>query len=197
MTDPVDTTLATYQATAQRYVDAGEPPGPALTALLDALAARVPGGSVLEVGSGPGWDAAHLEARDVLVTRTDATAAFVDRLRAQGHDARLLDVRHDDLGGPYDAVLAQAVLLHLDRDQLLTFLVRARQVARVLALTLEEGDGGAWSTDKLDAPRWFTYWREPALRQALTRSGWSVESLDHVQGRHEPWLHVLAVHGGS
>ncbi|MBC7680448.1 MAG: hypothetical protein H7233_15895 [Pseudorhodobacter sp.] len=32
--DPVDLTLATYEATVQRYVDAGGPPGPALQAFL-------------------------------------------------------------------------------------------------------------------------------------------------------------------
>ena len=192
MTDPVDTTLATYQATAQRYVDASGPPGPSLTSFLDRLVELVPGGTVLEVGTGPGWDAAHLEERGVTVTRTDATPAFIDRLRAQGLEVQLLDVRHDDLGGPYDALLAQAVLLHLDPRQLEDFLVRARQVAEVLALTLKEGDGQGWTNGKLDAPRHVTYWRADTLRTVLERAGWCVLSLDHVMGTHEPWLRVLA-----
>jgi protein-L-isoaspartate O-methyltransferase len=35
-------------------------------------------GHILELGSGPGWDAAYLERRGVQVTRSDATRAFVE-----------------------------------------------------------------------------------------------------------------------
>jgi hypothetical protein len=86
------------------------------------------------------------------VTRSDATRAFVDRLRAAGHQAQLLDLRHDDLGGPYDAVLADAVLLYLSRDQFQHAPGRIRRgsaPAGLLAMTLKEGDGEGWSTAKL------------------------------------------------
>ena len=53
-------------------------------------------------------------------------------------------------------------------------------------------DGEAWSNAKLDLPRHFTYWREPAVRTVLDRTGWHLESIDHVEGRTEPWLHVIA-----
>lgn len=67
---------------------------------LDRYADLVGSGRVLELGSGPGWDALHLEARGVRVTRSDATGAFLTRLRAAGHEALHLGVRTDDLGGP-------------------------------------------------------------------------------------------------
>jgi len=111
MTDPGDLTLAAYAAGVQGYLEHSAAPGPAMQTYLDQLAAVVGAGHVLELGSGPGWDAAHLESRGVRVTRTDATRAFVEMLRAAGHDARLLDVRTDALGGAYEAVLADAVLL--------------------------------------------------------------------------------------
>lgn len=129
------------------------------------------------------------------MTRSDATRAFVERLRAAGHQAQLLDIRHDELGGPYDAVLANAVLLHLSRAQFRSALGRIRQSvthAGLLAVTLKEGDGEQWSTVKLGLPRHFTYWREPALRQALHDTGWHVTFLAHVPGRTEQWLHVIA-----
>lgn len=49
--------------------------------------------------------------------RTGRASAFVEMLQAAGHPARLLDVRVDDFGGPYGAVLADAVLLHLTREE--------------------------------------------------------------------------------
>jgi len=68
----------------------------------------------------------------------------------------------DDFGGPYDAVLADAVLLHVTREQFVDVLQRARHAVAsggVLAITLKEGDGEAWTEAKLGRPRHFTYWR--------------------------------------
>lgn len=56
-TDPADATLAAYQAGAEQYRQASSPPGPAMVSYLNRLADLVPGGHVLEIGSGPGWDA--------------------------------------------------------------------------------------------------------------------------------------------
>jgi len=126
---------------------------------------------------------------------TDATAAFVEMLRSAGHEARLLDVRFGDLGGPWQGALAQAVLLHLDRAQFTDALDRVREAVvdgGVLAFTVKEGDGDGWSEAKLELPRHFTYWRERPLRDALAQSRWGVQSVDHVVGRAEPWLYVMA-----
>jgi predicted TPR repeat methyltransferase len=190
-----DLTLAAYESAARRYLDDSAPPGPRMIEYLDRFADLVEAGQVLELGSGPGWDAAHLEARGLEATCTDATQAFLTRLRADGHDARMLDVRTDDLGGPYDAVLADAVLLHLNRTEFENVVGRARRAVidgGVLAFTVKEGDGDEWTNAKIGLPRHFTYWHEPAVRDVLQRSGWTVLSIDHVAGRTEPWLYVLA-----
>lgn len=200
MLDPTDETLRVYEQQADRYATTSvSSVRAAVASLLDAVVAHLPpGGRVLEVGTGPGVEAAYLEQRGVAVDRTDATAAFVQRLRAEGHEARLLDVRDGDLGGPYDAVLAHAVLLHLAREQTrlaLAACLRAVRPGGLLALTLKEGDGESWSNAKLDAPRWFVYWREDALRDLLGGVGWRVLDMQKVHGRSEPWLHVLCQRG--
>lgn len=190
-----DVTLVSYNAAADVYRERSAPPGPAVTAYLDQVARLVGTGTVLELGSGPGWDASYLESRGPRVVRTDGASAFVDMLQAAGHPARLLDVRADDFGGPYDAVLADAVLLHLTREEFVDVLQRARRAVRsggLLAATLKEGDGEAWTQAKLGLPRHFTYWREPAVHAALGATGWQVLSFDHVAGRLEPWLFVIA-----
>ncbi len=195
VTDPCDVTIATYQVTAQDYADQTQRPSDAVVRFYDALAELVGSGRVLEVGSGPGRAAGYLEERGVPVDRTDATPAFVEMQRSAGHRAGLLDVRTDDLGGPYAAVLADAVLLHLDRPQFEAVLAKARAAVEdggILAVTLKEGDGSGWTTAKLGKPRHYTYWREQGLRDVLTRTGWAVVSLEHVQGRVDPWLYLLA-----
>jgi SAM-dependent methyltransferase len=195
MTGPGDITLAAYQGAAGEYLRNSARPAPEQIAYLDRFAALVGSGSVLEIGSGPGWDADHLEFRGLRVVRTDAAPAFVERLRAAGHDARLLDVRTGELGGPYQALLANAVLPHLDRGQFEDVLRRARRAVvaeGTLGFTLKEGDGAAWSDHKLGLPRHFTYWREPAVRVVLRRTGWRVDFIDHVAVRENYWLRVLA-----
>jgi SAM-dependent methyltransferase len=195
MTDPADATLAAYQSRAQEYLRGSARPGPDRIAYLDRFARLAGPGPVLEIGSGPGWDAEYLEGRGVRMIRTDATPAFVSLLRAAGHDARLLDARTDPLGGPYQGILANAVLHHLNRGQFEGLLRRARTAVvpgGVLGFTIKEGDGAAWSEHKLGLPRHFTYWREPGLRATLHRAGWPDASVDHVAGR-EDWLYVLAV----
>jgi SAM-dependent methyltransferase len=195
VTDPDDATLAAYQSRVQEYLRSTSWPGPELIAFLDQFASLAGQGPVLEIGSGPGLDADYLESRGVRVIRTDATPAFVSRLRDAGHDARLLDARTDPLGGPYQGILANAVLLHLSRDQFEDLLRRARTATApggALAFTLKEGDGAAWSERKLGLPRHFTYWREPAVRAVLHRAGWPDASVKHVASRHNDWLHVIA-----
>jgi SAM-dependent methyltransferase len=190
----VDITLRAYETAAQRYADRTGGPGPASCAFLDRFADTVRSGRVLEIGSGTGMDATYLEGRGLNVSRTDAALAFVEMMRAAGHEARVLDIRADDLGGPWDAVLALAVLLHLDRAQFADALHRIREAVvdgGVFAFTLKEGDGDAWSEAKLDLPRHFTYWREASLRPVLAQTGWDVISIDYVDGL-EPWLFVMA-----
>lgn len=191
-----DVTIATYEATARRFREQGMVLVDPLRGFLDRFVDRVgPDAEVLELGSGPGRDARYLEERGLRVQPTDGTAAFVELMREDGHHPRLLDVRDGDFGGPYRAVFANAVLLHLSRVEFHAALVAARRAVvagGVLGLTLKEGDGEGWTTERLDLPRWFVYWREAELREALAGAGWIVESLEHVIGHYDPWIHVIA-----
>jgi protein-L-isoaspartate O-methyltransferase len=64
VTDPGDATLAAYEDGVAEYVQAGAAKlAPELTAYLDQFAALAGPGPVLEIGSGPGWDADYLAAR--------------------------------------------------------------------------------------------------------------------------------------
>jgi predicted TPR repeat methyltransferase len=128
------------------------------------------------------------------VRRTDGAIGFVERLRADGVQADVLEITTGDLGGPYDAVFANAVLVHLTGAQLDRVLVKALGAVRpggLLAFTVKEGDGEAWSTAKVGRPRFFNYWREPALLEHVLAAGWDPLSVIHVQGRTEPWISVI------
>ena len=195
-------TLATYEQAAETYrarSDRDDGPDWEIDAVGLVRTHAEAGASVLEIGSGPGWDADRLEAAGFRVRRPDATRAFVEMQRAHGHTADLIDVRRDSLTGPggerYDAVLANAVLLHIDRAELPAVLGRlsgAVHLGGVLVATVKAGDGEAWSRQKMDLPRHFVYWRAGPLAEVVASSGWSVVSLDEVERPAGPWLMLVA-----
>lgn len=198
-------TVRAYDLDAAAYVAASPQMPDAIRADIEELAARLgPGARVLEIGSGGGRDARLMEDLGLVVRRTDITPAFVTLLRGEGHDADLLDPLVDDLSsreGNYDAVWANASLLHVDRADLATVLTRLADVTRpggLLRISLKEGDGDGWSTHgSISQPRHFTYWRSETLRAAVEGTGWT--GLDIRSGiagkRSESWLELAAVRG--
>ncbi|MFJ3384893.1 MULTISPECIES: GNAT family N-acetyltransferase [unclassified Curtobacterium] len=190
-----DRTLDTYEQAAGLYADRTER---GRSGLVDDLIGLVTAGAhVLELGSGPGRDALALEAAGFRVDRTDGARSFVERLREDGHVARVLDVRTGVFGSGYDAVFANAVLLHVRREELSGVLRRAFVAVLpggVLAATVKRGDGEDWSTRKLDRPRHFTYWTEEALASVVSATGWTGVAVRETTapGADERWLTVTA-----
>jgi hypothetical protein len=65
-------------------------------------------------------------------------------------------------------------------------------------MTLKEGDGEGWFVrGSVGGPRFFTFWREDAVRDALVQAGWEIDEVRHGEaepaGRPpEAWLAVFA-----
>jgi SAM-dependent methyltransferase len=170
--------------------------------------ARALGGSgrVLEIGSGGGRDARELEKRGISVRRTDVSKGFVDLLRESGFEADRVDPLTDDLadpqrpGTPYDGIWACACLIHVVREDLGTVLARMAEATRTggrLHVSVREGDGEEVSTHgSAAAPRRYveTYWREPALRSALTDAGWRVGEVRRCIGKPDDWWLSVRAH---
>jgi len=190
-------TLAAYEAAAGAYVE-GTPSTPPdrLTAVFDLLATHVrPPATLLEIGSATGRDADLLEERGYAVTRTDAASSFVNLLRRRGLAADRLNVLTDEVRGVYDVIYANAVFLHFSRGELVGVLARMLPHVRawgLLVFTVKGGTGEGWSTHKLDLPRHFTYWQEPALRQLVSSTGWRVLELTVAIGDDTEWITVIA-----
>lgn len=202
--DPSRATVAAYDADARAYREATAALPETVRIQIERFVAAVGSGArVLEVGSGGGRDASALEERGIRVRRTDITPAFVELLRADGHEADVLDPLRDDLtdparpGTPYDGIWAAASLLHVARAELPTVLARLAGATRpdgVLHLALKEGDGEGWSRHGcVAAPRHFTYWREAPLRTVLDEAGWEVQELGTgTSPRGDGWLDLIA-----
>ena len=145
-------TIESYEQVAREYADDTAPDssgvaefsGKGLRRLVDAVPA---GGTVLEVGSGPGWDADFVESQGVAVRRTEVAEAFIDFQVERGKHVEKLDVTSDELGGPYDAVIALAVLQHVARAHIRSLLHRvaaALQPGGVFLVAIRVGVGEHW-----------------------------------------------------
>jgi len=65
----------------------------------------------------------------------------------------------------------------------------------LLSFSVKVGDGSGWSDGKLNAPRFFTYWREQPLRELLTDAHFKVVFWeDGHRGRtgNDQWYHIIA-----
>lgn len=196
-------TVRAYNLDAAAYVEAGAVMPASVRADVEGFATRLgPDARVLEIGSGGGRDASLMEELALRVRRTDITPAFVAILRERGHRADVVDPLVDDLASPegaYDAVWANASLLHVARENLPIVLRRLAEVTReggLLRIAVKEGDGDGWSTHgSISKPRHFTYWRAEGLRAVVEGAAWCDVDIDVVPGAKlaESWLEVTAV----
>jgi 2-polyprenyl-3-methyl-5-hydroxy-6-metoxy-1,4-benzoquinol methylase len=130
------------------------------------------GGLVLEVGSATGRDADFIESRGARVRRTDATQAFLDLQAKRGKHVERLNLLTDALGGPYDAILAICVLIHIERAHTDSVLRKIRSALRPGGVFLV----AVWrGTGETDGRYHMTYWSRTAFATRLAAAGLTVE----------------------
>jgi 2-polyprenyl-3-methyl-5-hydroxy-6-metoxy-1,4-benzoquinol methylase len=191
-TTPHNRTIESYEAFAATYNTLVGPLPPAGTEepLRRLVAVAGPGATILEVGSGPGRDADFIETLGVRVRRTDATRAFLDLQSQRGKRGDRLNVITDELGGPYDGVLAMCVLIHVGFDQTDAVLGKIADSLRPgggFLVSVREGDGethGDYHT---------VYWRDADFTARLAAAGLRVVwHSHHIDSDGDAWLTYLA-----
>ena len=197
--DPNKATLEAYENGVSEYNAAAIPAvSGSVKDWVDASLAMLPPGShILEIGSAHGRDAAYMESQGFKVDRTDAANSFVDYLRSQGQQARLLNALTDDFGGPYDMVFANAVLLHFTIEQTKTVLRKTKDALKpggLFAFSVKIGEGAGWSHAKLKDARFYTYWQEQPLKEMLESQGFAIKYFETAETGHDNqhWFHVVA-----
>lgn len=135
-------TLAFYEAQAAAYAARWTAPSRHLD---DFLALLPAGARILELGCGGGRDAAAMLARGFDVDATDGSPALAAMASAAlGQPARVMRFDELDAEERYDAVWANASLLHVPRDGLgdvLARIWRALQPGGLHAASFKVGDG--------------------------------------------------------
>jgi SAM-dependent methyltransferase len=86
---------------------------------------------LLEIGAGTGQDSAFFASCGLDVVATDISPAMVDRCRAKGLDARVLDFSQLEFSAEsFDAVYAMNCLLHVPNAELPAVLASIERVLR-------------------------------------------------------------------
>jgi SAM-dependent methyltransferase len=189
-------TVAGYERCARDYAaSVDSTPSPSGAVALRQLAAAVaPGGRVLEIGSGPGWDADFLETLGLDVHRTDAATAFCDLQAERGKRCDPLDLLADRIDGRYDGIAMLAVLQHFERAQLdvvLRKLAQALGAGGALLLMYPEGDDDDWEHGASGDYR-VVRWTPDAMDARLAQAGFAVAWASSFDGRGGSWRSVLA-----
>lgn len=188
-------TVESYELIADDYSRNTESDHPVLSSGLAQLAESVPGGDVLEIGSGPGWDADFLEKAGLEVRRSDVTQGFIDFQRGRGRKIDRLDAINDDLGGPYDAVVCLHVLQHMDARELGIVPAKVAGALRPgghFLVSIPVGEGEGWEEGESGRPYYRALRTEHQFVAALADAGlhptW-IDRSEHADG----WICILAI----
>jgi Cyclopropane fatty acid synthase and related methyltransferases len=189
-----DQTLQFYRGNAEAYA------GREITsrqARLTAFLALLPSdASILELGCGAGGDTAEMLARGFDVRATDGSPEMADvASRRLGRTVETLLFHELDEVEAYDAVWANACLLHVPRDELagvLGSIWRALKADGVFFASYKTGD--AEGRDTLN--RYYNYPSPDWLRTNYTSAGkWSSLEIEtgEVIGFDNQWAKMLFV----
>jgi SAM-dependent methyltransferase len=171
--DVLDQLRTAYDAGAERRDSMAKPPWK--LAERSAFLARIRdegGRRLLEVGAGTGQDSAYFQENGLAVTAVDLSPAMVERCRAKGIDAHVMDFLHLDFpAASFDAVFAFNCLLHVPNADLPAVLAAIRDVLRpggLLFVGVYGGDGteGVEGNDWHEPPRFFSWRTDAQLRAA-------------------------------
>jgi SAM-dependent methyltransferase len=194
-------TLAFYAAEAPIYVT--QRPGEVYSYLDDFLDRLTPGASILELGCGGGIDAAHMIARGFAVDATDGVAEMAAQAEARlGQLVRVMTFDVIDAVEAYDAVIANASLLHVPREALSDILTRIWRALKPGGWHL-----ASYKTGGTEGPDEFgRYYNRPSAPQAeafyRAAGDWSVYGVEESfeQGhfsKPSAWLKIVAQKAGD
>lgn len=182
--DHVATTIASYNAFAEEYVqkNAANAPVQERELFLSKLPAHA---TILDAGCGPGRDSAYFSSKGYEVTGIDLSSKFIQIARQTVPKATftLMDLRRILFPEQsFDGIWACASLLHLERTEVpavLAAFYRRLKPGGVLFVQVKEGVGKKLVRDGMlgKKRRFFTYFQPDAVRALLSESGFIVESL--------------------
>jgi SAM-dependent methyltransferase len=166
---------------------------------LDLFLAALPAGAkILELGCGGGRDSQMMLARGFDVTPTDGSPEMARQAeKLLGRPVAVLPFDQLDASGIYDAVWANACLLHIPRPDLsavLAHIHRALKAGGIFYASFKAGK--AEGRDRFQ--RYYNYPSRDWLLSQYAPLGWTSLKIDErsgggYDGERTDWLHVTAI----
>lgn len=133
---------------------------------------------LLDIGAGTGQDSVFFASNGLDVVATDLSPAMVERCRAKGLDARVLDFSQLDFpAGSFDAVHAMNCLLHVPNAELPAVLASIARVLRPGGLfflgvygALDSDDEGPAEEDDHVPARFFSWRTDDQIKRIASAS---------------------------
>lgn len=164
-----------------------------------------PGAHILDVGCGNGWKSRYMLDRGYRVTGIDLSDGMIDLARQQAPEAEfivmdLADI--DQVCGNFDAIFAQAVLLHIPKNDV-------QQSVRLLTTKLAPGGymyvavkdrrpGQAEEEVKIehdygfDYARFFSFYSQSEVLEILRAVGLTIVYSTLTRYNTTDWIQVIA-----
>lgn len=190
-------TISSYERCAEEYAQStrGDPSEAHARFITELIRHVGSAGRVLEIGSGPGWDADHLEANGVEVVRTDVTQAFIDFQQKRGRRIGRLDLIEDKIDGQYDGIMCLYVLQHVARslvDAVLGKFFAALSHHGALLVALRQGKGEVREVSASSGVYHTTLWSRIEFMTRLERAGFEIELSHTFTDEEGEWLMILS-----
>jgi len=139
-------------------------------------------GNVLDVGCGGGRDVKYFAEKGFKVTGIDLSSVMIDYAKKLVPDAEfhVMDVTNIKLPEDnYDAIWAQAVLLHLERNDVLDVLKKFHKLLKsggIMHTYVKQGSGTDLVKEKLSnfQERFYTYFSVTEMEQFIIDAGFSI-----------------------
>lgn len=134
-----------YDRNAQRYSESNQDPADFIDEFLGYLQ-KGSGKTILDLGSGPGVNAAYMQSRDFQVVGIDLSEKMVEHARNRYPD---IDFRLGDMtglpfpAGSFDGILASYSLIHLTKDAVVSIMPRLHEILRpggIIYLSIQSGN---------------------------------------------------------
>ena len=197
-------TRQTYEKIAAVYAERNRDRSALEEEVAQFVALVKPGGWVVDVGCGPGFDTAVFQQYNLKTVALDYTYAMMQTGRIElGIETNFVqgDMRYLPFASQIDGLWVSASLLHLNRadvPQTLAQFYRILQEEGILYLAVKQGEGDEWTAVSYDqdVPRYFTYWQEADLDALLEEVGFTIVHGWLSEGR-STWIVRLARKSGK
>ena len=152
------------------------------------------GDTIIDVGCGPGFDAAIFRDMGFTVFAMDRSFGMMDRGRREfGEIFVQADMRQLPFFNSAHGLWVNASLLHLERDDVPNTLCQfylALKKGGILLVSVIKGAGEEWTTSPYgkDASRWFTYWEEEHLDTLLSAQQFEILESWSSMAPNRKWL---------